>query len=118
MPAQGGTRAIGRSYTVRRYLSRVWPLPWSDRQQNYIRAGRLFVELCLNLDRPFTFARPIGNEMVQAETGHRNIGLTNNLFILKFHDTHRMRWLPIVSEDEFGHPEMAAPIIRRTENRL
>ena len=37
-------------------------------------AGRLFVELCLHLDRPFTFARPIGNEMVQAETGHRNIG--------------------------------------------
>jgi hypothetical protein len=26
------------------------------------------------LDGPFTFARPIGNEMVQAETGHRNIG--------------------------------------------
>jgi hypothetical protein len=46
------------------------------------------------------------------------LGLTDNLFILKFHDAHRIRWLPIVSEDEFGHPEMAAPIIRRTENRL
>jgi hypothetical protein len=25
-------------------------------------------------DQPFTFARPIGNEMAQVQTGHRNIG--------------------------------------------
>src|SRR5260370_1991067 len=50
------------------------PVPTIRRRADAARTAILFVELWLNLDRPFTFARPIGNEMVQAETGHRNIG--------------------------------------------
>jgi hypothetical protein len=38
------------------------------------------------------------------------LGLAHNLFAAEFHDAHRVRWLPIVSEDEFGHPEVGLTI--------
>src|SRR6476660_1100648 len=52
---------------------------------------------------------PLGTRWSRLKRVTEILGLTDNLFILKFHDTHRIRWLLIVSEDEFGHPEIGSP---------
>jgi hypothetical protein len=51
---------------------------------------------------------PLGTRWSRLKRVTEILGLTDNLFIPKFHDTHRIRWLPIVSEDEFGHPEIGS----------
>src|SRR5215831_9976094 len=51
---------------------------------------------------------PLGTRWSRLKRVTEILGLADNLFILKFHDTHRIRWLPIVSEDEFGHPEIGS----------
>src|SRR6516225_10934004 len=51
---------------------------------------------------------PLGTRWSRLKRVTEILGLTDNLFIAKFHDTHRIRWLPIVSEDEFGHPEIGS----------
>jgi hypothetical protein len=61
---------------------------------------------------------PLGTRWSRRKRVTEILGLTDNLLILKLHDAHRIRRLPIVSEDEFGHPEIGSTIIRRTENRL
>jgi hypothetical protein len=63
----------------------------------------LFVELCLNLTLD-----PLGTRWSRLKQVTEILGLTDNLFIPKFHDTYRIRWLAIVSEDEFGHPEIGS----------
>jgi hypothetical protein len=51
---------------------------------------------------------PLGTRWPRFKRVTEILGLTENVFILKFHDTHRIRWLPIVSEDEFGYPEIGS----------
>src|SRR5262249_1126685 len=51
---------------------------------------------------------PLGTRWSRLKRVTEILGLADNLFILKFHDTNRIRWLPIVSEDEFGHPEIGS----------
>ena len=51
---------------------------------------------------------PLGTRWSRLKRVTEILGFTDNLFILKFHDAHRIRWLPIVSEDEFGHPEIGS----------
>ena len=51
---------------------------------------------------------PLGTRWSRLKRVTEILGLADNLFILKFHDTHRIRWLLIVSEDEFGHPEIGS----------
>jgi hypothetical protein len=68
----------------------------------------LLLSFALNLDRPLHPLDPLGTRRSRLKRVTEILGLTNNLFILKFHDTHRIRWLPVVSEDEFGHPEIGS----------
>jgi hypothetical protein len=51
---------------------------------------------------------PLGTRWSRRKRVTEVLGLTDNLLIVKFHDTHRIGWLAIVSEDEFGHPEIGS----------
>ena len=65
-----------------------------------------------NVDRATTrhlhLLDPLGTRWSRLKRVTEILGLTDNLLILKFHDAHCIRRLPIVSEDEFGHPEIGS----------
>ena len=43
---------------------------------------------------------PLGTRWSRLKRVTEILGLADNLFILKFHDTHRIRWLPIFGKQE------------------
>lgn len=92
MPVQDGT--FGLTASVSRLGNRIIPCP-------------SFVDFS-NWTRHLHSLDPSGARWSRLKRVTEILGLTDNLFILKFHDTHRIRWLRIVSEDEFGHPEIGS----------